>query len=148
MRAKGDWGCRPFPLMQSPLPGPADRHNATAVDLNTGYNSLHRSYPRLSPSGSSFDWKRGVNIKNPEVELLATEVAELAGETKTEAIRLALRERKERLARRSFATKRERLRTFLEKEVWPQIPEQYRGVEISKAEREKMLGYGPGGYNE
>ena len=60
MRAKGDWGCRPFPLMQSPLPGPADRHQATAVDLNTGYNSLHRSYPRLSPSGSSFDWKRGV----------------------------------------------------------------------------------------
>ena len=59
MRAKGDWGCRPFPLMQSPLPGPADRHQATAVDLNTGYNSLHRSYPRLSPSGSSFDWKRG-----------------------------------------------------------------------------------------
>ena len=59
MRAKGDWGCRPFPLMQSPSPCPAGRHNATATDLNPRYNSLHRSYPRLSPSGSSFDWKRG-----------------------------------------------------------------------------------------
>ena len=61
MRAKGDWGCRPFPLMQSPSPCPAGRHNATATDLNPRYNSLHRSYPRLSPSGSSFDCKRGVS---------------------------------------------------------------------------------------
>jgi len=38
-----------------------------------------------------------LNIKNPEVERLATEVAQLARETKTEAIRRALEERKARL---------------------------------------------------
>ena len=38
-----------------------------------------------------------LNIKNPEVERLATEVANLARETKTEAIRRALEERKARL---------------------------------------------------
>jgi antitoxin VapB len=37
-----------------------------------------------------------LNIKNPEVERLATEVALLARETKTEAIRRALEERKAR----------------------------------------------------
>ena len=37
-----------------------------------------------------------LNIKNPEVERLATEVAQLARETKTEAIRRALEERKAR----------------------------------------------------
>ena len=35
-----------------------------------------------------------LNIKNPEAEQLASEVAALTGETKTEAIRVALFERK------------------------------------------------------
>ncbi|MCA1672325.1 MAG: type II toxin-antitoxin system VapB family antitoxin, partial [Actinobacteria bacterium] len=38
-----------------------------------------------------------LNIKDPETERLATEVAALAGETKTAAVRVALRERLERL---------------------------------------------------
>jgi antitoxin VapB len=38
-----------------------------------------------------------LNIKNPEVVQLATEVARMAGETKTEAIRQSLIERKVRL---------------------------------------------------
>ena len=37
-----------------------------------------------------------LNIKNPEVESLATELAHLSNTTKTEAIRIALLERKER----------------------------------------------------
>jgi len=41
-----------------------------------------------------------LNIKNPEVVQLTTEVARLAGETKTEAIRQALIERKVRLQSR------------------------------------------------
>ncbi len=39
----------------------------------------------------------GLNIKNAEVEQLASEVADLAHETKTEAIRRALLERRVRL---------------------------------------------------
>src|ERR1700719_1367957 len=41
-----------------------------------------------------------LNIKNPQVEELAAEVAQMAAETKTEAIRRALIERKQRLQAR------------------------------------------------
>jgi antitoxin VapB len=61
-----------------------------------------------------------LNIKNREVERLAAEVADLAGETKTEAVRRALAERRDRLAYRISGTNRgARLRRFLELEVWP-----------------------------
>ena len=39
-----------------------------------------------------------LNIKDPETERLASEVASMTGESKTRAIRKALEERKERLA--------------------------------------------------
>ena len=63
-----------------------------------------------------------LNIKNANVESLAAELSELTGETKTEAIRRALEERKQRL---SFQVVREsradELRSFLEREVWSVI---------------------------
>ncbi len=40
-----------------------------------------------------------LNIRNPETERLAEELARLAGETKTEAVTRALRDRLERLRR-------------------------------------------------
>jgi len=39
----------------------------------------------------------GLNIKNKDVEMLAKQVADATGETKTEAIRKALVERRDRL---------------------------------------------------
>jgi antitoxin VapB len=42
-----------------------------------------------------------LNIRNPETERLASEVARRTGETKTEAVTEALRERLARLRRRS-----------------------------------------------
>jgi len=39
-----------------------------------------------------------LNIKNRRVEDLANEIAEITGETKTEAIRRALEERRQRLS--------------------------------------------------
>ncbi len=88
-----------------------------------------------------------LNIKNPEVERLAAEVAALAHESKTEAIRRALAERRERLAVQAVDpnAKAERLRRFLEQEIWPTIPPDVRGKPITKEEREAILGYGPGG---
>ena len=63
-----------------------------------------------------------LNIKNPHVEELAAELAELTGETKTEAIRRALEERKQRLAFQAVHQDRsEDLRSFLEREVWSVI---------------------------
>ena len=89
-----------------------------------------------------------LNIKNAETERLAAEVAELAGESKTQAVTVALRERRERLRRReTVEERRARFRRVLEEEVWPLIPpEQLDRPPMTKAEREEILGYGPEGY--
>jgi antitoxin VapB len=88
----------------------------------------------------------GLNIKDPETERLAAEVATLTGETKTRAINIALRERRERLlAARSATDRADRLTRFLTDEAWPQVPPEMLGRAPSKAEREAILGYGPEG---
>jgi len=92
-----------------------------------------------------------LNIKNREVERLAAEVAEMAHETKTEAIRRALQERKVRLAVHPKITPEERARRikeYLEREVWPHILPEFRGKPMTKQEREEILGIGPHGYPE
>jgi antitoxin VapB len=87
-----------------------------------------------------------LNIKNPEVEKLATEVARMANETKTEAIRRALEDRKALLeTRETLEEKRKRIMHYMETEVWPNIPPELLGKTITKEEREEMLGYGPDG---
>jgi antitoxin VapB len=50
-----------------------------------------------------------INIKRKETEQLAKEVAKLAGETQTEAITKALRERRDRLRRERGISLSERL---------------------------------------
>ncbi len=87
----------------------------------------------------------GLNIKNLEVEKLATELSVLTGETKTEAIRKALIERTERLRVRGDISRSERIRRVLEEQIWPSLPAGALGRTISKAEREEILGYGPEG---
>jgi antitoxin VapB len=90
-----------------------------------------------------------LNIKDKETEQLAAEVAGLTGESKTGAVRQALRERRERLElqRGSKEKRRRDLRRFMETEIWPSIPEDERGrPPMTKAEREEILGYGPEGY--
>ena len=86
-----------------------------------------------------------LNIKNAEVERLATELARLTGESKTEAIRRALEERRRRLRSASTGDRRARVLRFLEKKVWPTLPKKQRGRRLSRAEEDDILGYGPGG---
>jgi len=87
-----------------------------------------------------------LNIKDPETERLAKEVATLAGETKTQAVRTALAERRERLSLRVVRRNRaEELLRFLKSEVWPTLPKSLLGKRITKRERERILGYGPDG---
>ena len=87
-----------------------------------------------------------LNIKDRETERLAAEVAALAGESKTRAVKLALQERKARLAVRGRdQDRRAHLVRFLETEVWPQIPRKALGRRTSKRERERILGLGPAG---
>lgn len=87
-----------------------------------------------------------LNIKNGEVERLAAEVAELAGETKTEAIRKALLDRHARLRLRVVPRARaRRIERFLQDEVWARIPRDQLGRAPDRQERERILGYGPDG---
>jgi antitoxin VapB len=86
-----------------------------------------------------------LNIKNADVERLAAEVARLTGESKTEAIRRALEERRRRLKSASADDRRARVLRFLEKKVWPSLPASERGRRLSREEEDDILGYGPGG---
>ena len=87
-----------------------------------------------------------LNIKNVEVERLAGEVAALAGESKTEAVRISLNERLMRLKMNGgTSTRRERVMRFLDR-VKAGFPNADFGRTMTKAEREEILGYGPEGY--
>jgi antitoxin VapB len=88
-----------------------------------------------------------LTIKDGETEALVTEITALTGETEADALRLAARERLERLTPRPERRKRspEEIQRWLETEVWPQIPAEIRGRGLTKAEREEILGYGPDG---
>ena len=73
-----------------------------------------------------------LNIKNPEVEALAAEVAQIA---------------EQRLnAGRTRASKAERTRRVLENVLWPQIPAKLIGKGIPKKEQDRTLGYGRHGF--
>jgi antitoxin VapB len=86
-----------------------------------------------------------LNLKNADVERLATEVARLTGESKTEAIRRALEERRQRLKGPSSAKRRARVLAYLRSRVWPSIPPAQRGRRLTPAEEDEILGYGPEG---
>jgi antitoxin VapB len=87
-----------------------------------------------------------LNMKNADVERLVDEVARLAGESKTEAVRRALEERRERLAFLVVQQDRAgRLREFLEQQVWPRVPRRRLGRRLGRREEESLLGYGPRG---
>ena len=86
-----------------------------------------------------------LNLKNAEVERLAAEVARLTGESKTEAIRRALEERRQRLKGPSKARRRARVLAFLRTKVWPSIPKGQRGRRLTPEEEDDILGYGPEG---
>ncbi len=86
-----------------------------------------------------------LNIKNPEVQKLAGEVARLANETMTEAIRQALIERKSRLRARAARARRESTLEYFERHVWPGVAADKLGKPIPRKEHDKILGYGPHG---
>ena len=86
-----------------------------------------------------------LNIKNAEVEMLINEVVALTGESKTEAVRKALLERKGKLSLQVSVHSEERLLRFLEQEVWPHIPENLLGKGVSQEDQDDLLDFGPEG---
>lgn len=86
-----------------------------------------------------------LNIKNTAVERLATEVARLTGESKTEAIRKALEDRKRRIKGAPAPERRAAVLSFLKKKVWPGVPKREVGRALTREEEDAILGYGPEG---
>lgn len=86
-----------------------------------------------------------LNIKNSEVERLAREVADLTGESKTEAIRIALEERKLRLESRRSTRTVEQLMSELESQIWSYIPEEFLGKGLAYLPVDDILGFGEDG---
>ncbi len=87
-----------------------------------------------------------LTIKNVEVERLAADVAQLTGESKTQAIKVALQERRERLASGvDPAARAAALLEFMEREVWAHLPVEQRGREHDGARDDEIVGYGPDG---
>ena len=85
-----------------------------------------------------------IYIQNSEVESLLDQVVQITGESEIQAIKIALQERRQRLATRySFASNTTRtLLSFLQEEIWSQIPQDKLGISITKAEKEDILGLG------
>jgi antitoxin VapB len=86
-----------------------------------------------------------LNIKDPETERLAAELAAQTGTTKTGAVRYALRQALQASSGPPVRQREERLTRFLEEEIWPLIPPDQLGQPLSKAEREEILGFGEDG---
>ena len=87
-----------------------------------------------------------LQVDNPNVDRLLDEITQITGESRTEAIRKALEERRYRLSDKARATPNEaRLLAFLQDEVWPLIPSDHLGVRLSKEAEEAVLGYGENG---
>jgi antitoxin VapB len=95
---------------------------------------------------STYASAMALNIKSAEVERLVDALASMTGESKTEAVRRALLERRERLSLQQARHEpgSDFLR-YLEEEVWPKAPPGQLGRRLSREEEDEILGYGPEG---
>ncbi len=85
-----------------------------------------------------------LNIKNDEVERLVEALAAFTGESKTEAIKVAVRDRLERTHARSFQNERVAAAlAWLESDVWPRIA--CEGQPLTREQEDTILGYGEDG---
>ncbi len=86
-----------------------------------------------------------LSIKDAETEKMATEIALRMGESKTEAIRKALHERRLRLVVPAAREERwARVQRLLREEIWPEV-DRLHLKKTSRREKERILGYGKAG---
>jgi antitoxin VapB len=86
-----------------------------------------------------------LNLKNTEVELLAAEVASMAGESKTEAIRQSLQDRKAKLLSISNPqTRSDRAESILTA-FRASLSKPLSKVPLTRQEEDEILGFGPDG---
>ena len=86
-----------------------------------------------------------VNLDSEEVDRLAAEVAALTNESKTEAVRRALLERKARLTSSPGYQKRSQRAASVLAAFRADLPQELLGKPLSRREEDDVLGFGPGG---
>jgi antitoxin VapB len=118
---------------------PVCANNAERTDVERVTIAVYTVTPFMIYHGVTM----ALNLKNVEVERLAAEVSRLTGESKTEAIRRALEERRRRL--KGIDRRRARVLGLLERRVWPSLPSNQRGRRLTRAEEDDILGYGTSG---
>lgn len=87
----------------------------------------------------------GFHVDDPRLDRLVAEVARMTGESEADAMIHSLEERRDRLRAERIEDKATRVRKVLEEKIWPLVPPEVLGKEVTKAEREEILGYGPTG---
>lgn len=85
-----------------------------------------------------------LNIKNEQVENLVSEIAALTGETKTEAVRKALEERKQRLILHQSRPARDPFEV-MNSEIWSAMPADVLGRGLAYEPVDEILGFGADG---
>jgi antitoxin VapB len=78
------------------------------------------------------------SIKSDRVADLLEKIVNYTGESKVDAVTVALERRLKDLERRNRA---ERTLAWLEASVWPSLPEESKGKAPSKEEQEELLGF-------
>jgi hypothetical protein len=79
---------------------------------------------------------RQTNVKSDRVATLLDRLTDATGESRVEALERALEERLVHVRRRDRTA---RLRTWLETEVWPTLPEGARGRAPDETEQDELL---------
>jgi antitoxin VapB len=126
--------------------GAPDTRRSVVGEIRRGVDQVRAAASRAGRDISVwYHASMALNIKDPETERLAAEVAALTGTTKTGAVRYALRQVLQAQSHLSVQQREERLTRFLEEEIWPLVPPDQLGKPVSKAEREEILGFGEDG---
>jgi antitoxin VapB len=79
-----------------------------------------------------------LTLRNIQLDALAIEVAARTGESKTQAVRKALLERRERIHLLKGSTRKRDVGKFLATHIWPSIPPGMPGQELTRSEHEQL----------
>jgi len=88
----------------------------------------------------------GLNIKNPEVEQLAAEIASMMRESKTRPFDALYWNAAAGFRLKTATVFWHKTQGIHGKNVWPLIPERQMGRRLSREEEDQILGYGPQGW--
>ena len=80
-----------------------------------------------------------LRINDPEIESLLEQITQITGKSPEQALLVSLEERKLRLV--TAMEQSQSLHSFLENEIWSQIPTELLGTTLTKEDEANILGY-------